>query len=203
MNQNSVQSLLTLEENGTDDSYQWNIFLCSFCIPSFLILSRKQWKFWRLPSRHGELIIAFHGRSSCRLVGFLSCSIRLRPFGLYRCTIGWSRLAFRPIQDLKWDICETNFVLYVPARYGKIEEALICFLEWWRTKTAIIVVTKVLLLFRQSAAAVGNVEQFAFVQRVEVTEAVSDVYRTIRCEYMWCATADEIAIKMEISISLR
>lgn len=50
---------------------------------------------------------------------------------------------------------------------------------------------KVLLLFLFSATGVGDIEEFAYVQYMKVTNVVSGVGRALGCIFLQMETADE------------
>lgn len=63
-------------------------------------------------------------------------------------------------------------------------------------------VSKFLLLFCLSAIGVGNVESFAYVQYMDVTDTVSGFYRAIRCVFLRWEKADDFDKISDIAKSL-
>lgn len=64
-------------------------------------------------------------------------------------------------------------------------------------------VAKVLLLFRLCATRVGNIQEFAYVQYMEVTDAITGADRALDCLCLRWATADEVDRTLNIEQSLR
>ena len=64
-------------------------------------------------------------------------------------------------------------------------------------------VAKVLLLFKLSATGHGDIQEFAYVQYMEVTDAVTGVDRALDCVCLRWATADEVDRTLNIQQSLR
>lgn len=64
-------------------------------------------------------------------------------------------------------------------------------------------VAKVLLLFKLSATGYGDIQEFAYVQYMEVTDAVSGVDRALDCVCLRWATADEVDRTLNIEQSLQ
>lgn len=60
-----------------------------------------------------------------------------------------------------------------------------------------------LLLFHLNANGVGDIDEFAYIQYMEVENAVSIVYRALVCLYLWWAAADEDDITLKFSQRLR
>ena len=63
-------------------------------------------------------------------------------------------------------------------------------------------VAKVLLLFRLSATGLGDIQEFAYVQYMEVTDAITGVDRALDCVCLRWATADEVDRTLNIEQSL-
>lgn len=64
-------------------------------------------------------------------------------------------------------------------------------------------VAKVLLLFRLCAAGLGDKQEFAYIQYMEVTDAITGVDRALDCVCLTWATTDEVDRTLNIEQSLR
>ena len=68
---------------------------------------------------------------------------------------------------------------------------------------SVLWVAKVLLLFKLTATGYGDIQEFAYVQYMEVTDAVSGVDRALDCVCLRWATADEVDRTLNIEQSLQ
>lgn len=58
-------------------------------------------------------------------------------------------------------------------------------------------------MFRLSANGVGDIEEYAYVQYMEVTAAVAGADRVLGCVCLWWVTSHEVDITLEIVKILR
>lgn len=67
----------------------------------------------------------------------------------------------------------------------------------------VVWVAKVLLLFRLNSGGPGQDTEYAYVQYIVVTDAVSAVHRNLGCVCLRCAKEDEVDRTVNISQNLR
>lgn len=151
-----------------------------------------------VPHRYLPSYRAFKRWSNCCSVGLRSSWSRSRHIRLYLCLMVWKVLYITKTNITRAE-CEPEVILKMLGKTRTTKRRLFLVIKCEEHGQTVSRVVKLFLLFLLSATALGDIEEYAYVQCMEETNMVHGVYKQLGCACLRFVTTDEEDISLNTS----